>query len=297
MVKQIKLLVFLLLLSAVCFIGCNIDLPGLVIANDLDDRLKERDNFKFLDGKNSKGENRNWRTLNEGTDYSFIVISDTHIENGEGLSKDKKIYLGKLADITNNNKNIKFVVITGDITQNATVKDFDKFIEIADSLGVPCYPIAGNHDVYYRDSTDKGWTKWRDIIGSTNYRIDGNSTTLFILDTANAFFGKEQLDWLEREINSDSIKSNVFVFAHAPLFVVGPVDMQQSTDTKERARLLSILRDKCDIMFMGHLHKHMVNKAGGVEYLSLASFIDESAYYIVTVSPSGIKWERKVFLR
>ena len=290
MVKQIKLLTFLLLLSAVCFIGCNIDLPGLVIANDLDDRLKDRDNFKFL-----KNNVRDWTTLNEGTgDYSFIVLSDTHIENGEGLSKDKKIYLGKLADITNNDKNIKFVIITGDITQDATVKDIDKFIEIADSLGVPCYPVAGNHDVYYRDDKNKGWSKWREKIGSTNYRIDGDSTTLLILDTANAFFGKEQLDWLEREMKT--AKTNSFVFAHAPLFVVGPVDMQQSTDTKERARVVSILKkNKCDMMFMGHLHKQMVNKAGGVEYLSLASFIDESAYYIVTVSSGSVKWERKTF--
>ncbi|MCL2276290.1 MAG: metallophosphoesterase [Treponema sp.] len=300
MVKKLfKFLLIFLIISAICFFsGCNIDLPGLFISNDLDERLKDRDNFIFL-----ADISRNWkdpaRTL--GYSYKFIVLSDTHFENGKALSKNKKTDLKiHLKDIVDK-EDIKFVVITGDITQDTTAKDIDKFIEIADYIGVPCYPVAGNHDIYYRDDAGKkgkaGWSIWREKIGSTSYRIDFDTTSLFILDSANAFLGKDQLDWLEREINNKETKDKdyVFVFTHATLFVTGPADMQQMTDTKERARILSILRNKCNIMFMGHLHKHMENTAGGVLYLSLESFIDDSAYYIVSVSPDNVKPEKKHF--
>ena len=293
MVKHLfKLFLIVPLFCVICFIsGCNIDLLGLFAANDLDERLEHRNNYKFLDGKNSQGEDRNWRTtLTLGDSFQFIVLSDTHIQDGDAFG------LEKLADVTKNNTEIKFVVITGDITQDAAVKDIDKFIEIADSLGVPCYPVAGNHDVYYRNDTinrDKGWPVWKEKIGSTNYRINGGGATLFILDSANSFFGKDQLDWLEREINTNTKNSRIFVFSHSPLFVIGPMDMQQMTDTKERARILSILRNKCKIMFMGHLHKHMENKAGNVDYLALASYIEDKAYYLVTVTPGGVRYERK----
>ena len=291
MVKHLfKLLLMVPVLGVICLISCNIDLFGLFVANDLDERLEQRNNFVFLDGKNSQGENRNWRTLTLEDTFKFIVLSDTHIQDGDAFG------LEKLANITKADTEIKFVVITGDITQDAAVKDIDKFIEIADSLGVPCYPVAGNHDVYYRNDTinrDKGWPVWKEKIGSTNYRINGGGATLFILDSANSFFGKDQLDWLEREINTNTKNSRIFVFSHSPLFVIGPMDMQQMTDTKERARILSILRNKCKIMFMGHLHKHMENKAGNVDYLALASYIEDKAYYLVTVTPGGVRYERK----
>ena len=194
MVKHLfKLLLMVPVLGVICLISCNIDLFGLFVANDLDERLEQRNNFVFLDGKNSQGENRNWRTLTLEDTFKFIVLSDTHIQDGDAFG------LEKLANITKADTEIKFVVITGDITQDAAVKDIDKFIEIADSLGVPCYPVAGNHDVYYRDdiiNRNKGWPVWKEKIGSTNYRIDGGGATLFVLDSANSFFGKDQLDWL-----------------------------------------------------------------------------------------------------
>ena len=268
------------LIGSICFIyGCDADLPGLVIANDLDERLKEKNNLKFL-------KERIWTALTLEDEYKFIVLSDTHIEDGNAFG------LEKLSNITIADAAIKYVVITGDITQRGDETDIKTFIKIANSLGVPCYPVAGNHDVYLRDRNKKvGWNVWKNYIGSTSYRIDSGSTTLFILDTANSFFGKDQLDWLEREIKNT--KKNVFVFSHSTLFIEGPADMQQMTDTKERARILSILRGRCDVMFMGHLHKHLVNEAGNVKYISLASFIEEKMYYLVTVTPKGVTYERK----
>jgi len=282
MVKYLfKFMLILHFSFAFCFLtGCNVDLLGFFAANDLDERLQSRNDFVFL-----SDEDRNWTTP-LGDTYQFIVLSDTHIEDGNAFN------LEKLADVTAGNTEIKFAVITGDITQYGGERDVRKFIEIANSLGVPCYPVVGNHDIYFRNRDEKkGWNVWKNEIGSTNYRINAGSATIIILDTANSFFGKDQLDWLEREIKTGS--SRVFVFSHSPLFVKGPADMQQMTDTKELARVLSILKNRCDIMFMGHLHKHMENEAGNVRYISLASYIDDREYYLVNVTQAGVTFERK----
>jgi predicted phosphodiesterase len=251
-------------------VSCNVDIPGLIASTDLDERWKERDTFNFLTPAD--------RSLSLGDDYSFIVLSDTHIEGGNAHG------LEKLKDAVDDD--VKFVVVNGDITQGGHFMDISKFLEIARSLGVPCYPVAGNHDIYFGN-----WRIWKEYIGSTAYRIDGGSATLFILDSANAFFGADQIKWLERGLKTAT--GRVFVFSHVNLFVESPVDEQQFTDIRERARITSLLTGRCDAMFTGHVHKRIIRETGGVRYITTEDFRSSSAYCRVTVSRDGIRWEFK----
>jgi len=270
--RSLKVLPFFLLVIIFCFTtGCNEDLLGFFVSTDLDERLPEKDNLKFL-------VENGWATMPPlGSEYSFIVLTDTHIEDGKDFG------LKNLANIIVANNAIKFVVVVGDITQYGSAGDIDTFIEIAGSFGVPCYPVIGNHDIYFGN-----WSVWKEKIGSTCYRIndEGGAATLFILDTANAFYGKEQLDWLEGELKS--AQGHVFVFSHSNLFVNGPAGIEQTTDIRERARIVSILRNRCSIMFMGHLHKRVINETGNVRYISIEDFNTTKIYCLVTVSNSGI---------
>ena len=259
------------LLGVMCFTSaCNNDIFGLFGSTNLDKRLEEKNNFTFLD-------KRGWRTLSSlGDEYSFIVLTDTHIEDGNiyGLEKLKNVIEGS---------DIKFVVFSGDITQNGAARDIQAFIETADSMGVPCYPVIGNHDIYFDN-----WTSWKDKIGSTSYRIDADETTLIILDTANAFLGAWQMDWLDRELRSTA--RHVFVFAHVNIFTENPLDFQQHTSTKERARLVSLLQSRCNAMFTGHLHKRIEREAGNVKYITIEDYRDNRVYCVVSVSSSGISY-------
>jgi predicted phosphodiesterase len=273
MVKQLTKIIFFIFLLSVFLTGCNIDFLGFFVSNDLDERLASKDNLTYIDLKG-------WRnlTLTDENNYSFIVLTDTHIEDGNAFG------LEKIANIINNE--IEFVIILGDITQYGTTQDINKYMEIADKFGVPCYPVIGNHDVYFGN-----WPNWNNLIGSTNYKITGNGINLFILDSANSFFSKQQLNWLESEVKTSAGK--IFVFTHCPLFVTGPADMQELTDTRERARIVSILRNKCDIMFMGHSHKRYENKAGNVQYVAIEDFKSKAVYCLVTVKDSKTTYEFK----
>jgi len=278
MVKTLKKVgLFAVSLAAVCFFGCGCDFFGLFASSDLDDRLKERDNFVFI-------ADNNWRSLTLNEAYSFIALTDIHIQNGETYGVERLN-----AVIKNPTNNIKFMVILGDITQNGSESDLKTFINIAvNQFGIPCYPVIGNHDIY-----SGGWSAWKALIGSTNYRIDGGSATLLIMDSANMFIGKEQLDWLERELKSAA--RHVFVFSHANLFTKRLDDPQQAADVNERARVVSILRDKCDAMFMGHVHEWSVDDVGGVKYINVDAFHavnrTDRSYCLVTVNGEDVRYE------
>jgi len=252
--------------------SCNVDMGGLFSSTDLNERLKEKNNPAFVSG-------RGLSPLTLGDEYSFIVITDTHIENGNANG------LERIHAVIEGNPEIKFAVFCGDITQNGAEKDLKKFIEIAGNLPIPAYPVIGNHDIYFGN-----WSVWKKLIGSTSYRINGGGATLFILDSANAFLGKEQLDWLGNELKSAN--GRVFVFSHHNPFVDLP-GIQQYSDTKERARIISLLSGKCDMMFTGHSHERLIKKAGGTLFINIEDFITSKTYCLVTVTKTGIKYDFK----
>jgi len=272
MVKPLfKILLPILLIFVT--VSCRVDMFGLFASTDLDQRLKEKNNFTFL---NSMG--RTAMTL--GDEYSFIVITDIHTEGGNAHG------LENIKTVIESNPDIKFAVFGGDITQNGAEQDLRKFIEIADSLGIPVYPVIGNHDIY-----SGHWSVWKNLIGSTSYRVNGGSAALFILDSANGFLGKEQLDWLENELKS--AQGRVFVFSHHNLFAGSAVNIQQMADTKETARIVSLVSRKCGIMFTGHSHERLVKETGGGLYINIEDFISRKTYCLVTVKNTGVSYEFK----
>jgi len=253
-------------------VSCKVDVFGLFASTDLDERLKEKNNFQFLTAGN--------RSLSLTDSYSFIVITDTHIEDGNAHG------LEKIKDVIEGDPNIKFAVFCGDITHNGAEQDYKKFIEIAKPLPIPAYPVIGNHDIYFGN-----WSVWKNLIGSTSYRINGGTADLFMLDSANAFFGKAQLDWLENELKNSH--KTAFVFSHHNLFVGPRGNIQQLADTKERARIISLLSGKRVIMFTGHSHERLIIEAGGTQYVNIEDFAGNNTYCLVSVNKTGVKYEFK----
>jgi predicted phosphodiesterase len=261
---------FSVFLWCVLLSGCKNDFLGLFGSTDLETRWKARNTFNFL----SPGD----RNITLDDAYSFIVVTDTHIDNGNAWG------LEKLKDVIKNDGQIKFAVFNGDITQSGKQDDIEKFIQVAGTLGVPCYPVIGNHDIFFGN-----WKAWEKLIGSTCYRVDCGNATLFILDSANAYFGTKQLDWLEGELKGAG--GRVFVFSHVNLFLESPAEGEQFTDIRERAGFISLLKGHCDIFFSGHSHRRLVTELGGVKFINIEDFWRNAIYCQVWVSKNGIQYE------
>jgi len=248
------------------------DFPGFIASTNLETRWKARNTFNFISSDD--------RNITLDDTYSFIVVSDTHINNGKAWG------LEKLKDVIKSDNEIKFAVFTGDISQDGDRKNIEKFIQIAGTLDVPCYPVIGNHDLFFGN-----WKVWEELIGSTCYRINCGSATLLILDSANSYFGTKQLDWLEDELKK--AEGRVFVFSHVNIFVEYPVELIPLTDIRERAKFISILKGRCDMIFTGHSHFRHVKEIGGIKNINIEDFMNNSVYCQVWVSRDGIKYAFK----
>jgi predicted phosphodiesterase len=269
--------------------SCETDFLGLFSSEDLGKRLEAASSFPYFENRG-----HNWPELNIGNqDYSFLFITDTHItnDNTRNLEKLKNKFIAS----------DKFVIFGGDITQSGARSELQTFVDITtawrrvDASGtpttepMPCYPVIGNHDIFFDN-----WKIWKELIGSTRYRIDSDDTggtSLIILDTANACFGNDQLDWLAGQLRS--AKQNTFIFAHGTLFVdSNPATRTKSIPAHERARIISIISGSpaTKAYLSGHIHLRTEQTVQGRKYFSLEDFKTQQAFMRITVSGGGVTY-------
>jgi 3',5'-cyclic AMP phosphodiesterase CpdA len=271
-------MVKILFLAVLCLLSsCELDFLGTFYSTDLDERLDAANSFPYLDN-HTYSDATPWRNeLQVGTSgYSFIFFSDVHID------KDSN---SRLEEMAGKIGSAKFIVIGGDITQSGERGEIERFITITESFGVPVYPVLGNHDIFFGN-----WSEWRELIGSSRYRVDGDDgqTSIIILDTANSVIGADQFNWLEQQLSS--ARAHTFIFTHANIFTASnPIHSTAGlADTRERARLVSMLNSaRVKNCFTGHAHFRIVRRAGSCEYVSIEDYKSNHTFLRVTVSASG----------
>lgn len=79
--------------------------------------------------------------------FKFALISDTHVGSSTGAADLRRV----VKDI-NANPTIKFVILSGDITEFGADKELHLAKQILDSLNKPLHVIPGNHDANWSES-------------------------------------------------------------------------------------------------------------------------------------------------
>jgi 3',5'-cyclic AMP phosphodiesterase CpdA len=130
--------------------------------------------------------------------FSFVQLTDIHVGEGiadygsTGYINDtmpqgdigySAIRLRKAVNWINahaKKRNIRFVVVTGDLTDSGEKSEFDKVDEILSSLTVPFVPQIGNHDVISHNNISKASTAFGDSLDMMVFRHE--------FDTLRHFF-------------------------------------------------------------------------------------------------------------
>lgn len=141
-------------------------------------------------------------------DFSFVHITDTHIGEGdedgdygtygwldeaqEGDEGYAAKRLRKAVAWINANKdslNIRFVIVTGDLTDSGERSEFLKCKEIMSALTVPYIPFIGNHDVWPYTRHDEAATPCGDSLINTLFREEWETARSFFsgLDSGTKF--------------------------------------------------------------------------------------------------------------
>ncbi len=96
--------------------------------------------------------------------FQFAHVTDTHVGSATGADDLRRT----VADI-NANPDLRFVILSGDVTEFGSDEELALAKQILDSLTIPWYVIPGNHD-----------TNWSESGGNSFRRVFGGETFAFV---------------------------------------------------------------------------------------------------------------------
>ena len=210
-------------------------------------------------------------------DFTFVQFSDSHIGFARPANPDVKGTLKRAVEKVNALPQAPaFAIHTGDLTHLSKPGEFDDVGEILKEMKVGrTFYVPGEHDLYdggklYRDRYGK------ETRGAGWYSFDHKGTHLVgLVNVAGishgdlGVLGKDQLEWLKRDLAGLTDSTPVVVFAHIPLWTVyekwgwGTSDSEQALALLKRFGSVTVLN--------GHIHQVLKKVEGKITFHAGAS--------------------------
>jgi len=206
-------------------------------------------------------------------DFSFVQISDSHIGFNKPANLDVTGTLQAAIDKVNALPvRPSFILHTGDVTQLSKPEEFDTAAQVLKSLkSGALFVVPGEHDVldgtgqlfrdrYGKNSMGDGWYSV-DLHGA---HFIGLVNVVNLKAGGLGYLGRDQLDWLEKDLKSVSSSTPIVVFAHIPLWSVHP---QWGWGTDDSGQALSLMKRFGSVTVLnGHIHQSLQKVEGNVTF-------------------------------
>ncbi len=230
--------------------------------------------------------NRGGATLElprEDDAFFFVVFGDRTGGPATGVSV--------LADAVRDTNLLEpdLVMTVGDLIQgyNQTpqwMDDMREFKGIMDNLLCPWFPVAGNHDIYWRGENKPDGEHERSYemhFGPLWYAFthkncmfialytdegDPNTGEKAINKPNTQVMSQEQLDWLKQTLAKGSDLDHIFVFLHHPRWLRGNYG-----DDWDKVHKKLVAAGNVSAVFAGHIHRLRYDPKDGIEYITLAT--------------------------
>ena len=211
-------------------------------------------------------------------ELSFAQISDSHMGFNKPANTDVVGTLKAAVDKVNALKiPPEFLLHTGDISHLARPEEFDTVDQILKSaVAKQTFFVPGEHDVigddgkgyldrYGKGAMGNGWYSFDKkgvhfvgLVNVMNLKAGGLGT-----------LGNEQLEWLEKDLQSLKSSTPIVVFAHIPLWSVYP---QWGWGTEDSEQALSYMKKFGSVTVLnGHIHQTMQKVEGKITFHTAAS--------------------------
>jgi len=197
-------------------ISHNNDIWNLNVSFPLDVREDLYDLIVRVDDINDTEPHAVYVTDSFKDQFTFIQITDIHL-GASGTENNFKECIQELNLI-----HPEFVLITGDITEDGTVAQYNSFVNCLLDLDVPTYIINGNHEY------DGSISSYHQIVNPyPDFSFDYGQYHFIGLDSGDncAPYGlpgcmmgtglaDAQISWLENDLNTHSNSKQTFTFMH-----------------------------------------------------------------------------------
>ncbi len=186
--------------------------------------------------------------------WTFAVLSDVQ----EAIGDVGDIWARMAED-----PEIRFVVSTGDLTEQGEREELLAFQASMAALPVPLYSTVGNHELGVPPDA------WHALFGPFNFQFLYRDVAFTFVDSASATVDPRVYDRLDRWLQGARERYHVFV-THEP--ILDPVGERNGgfRSRKEAGKLLRMLAvNQVDLLFFGHIHSFYAYSLGGTEtYIS-----------------------------
>ena len=211
-------------------------------------------------------------------------VTDVHYSSEK---PETGVVLQNAIESLNSEKDLEFVVFTGDNTDKSNQKDLIKFVEELKDLKHPYYIVLGNHDVFKSNGIPK--KEYYKIIRqinpkypqkTPNYAFEKNGYKFLIVDGAkevipgsNGYYREETLAWVKKELDKAK-RQNVVIFQHFPLvYPTNSMGRLKTHYTYKGEEYLALLKNYSNVLAIvsGHFHSNWEGESAGMYHISTPS--------------------------
>ena len=207
------------------------------------------------------------------TDFTFVQISDSHIGFAKEPNKDVAATLKLAIDRINALATRPDLLIhTGDLTHLSKPEEFDTVDQLLKSAKVAeRFYVPGEHDVFADDAK-----AYLDRYGKNTRGLGWHSYThrgvhfVGLVNVANlkpgglGTLGREQLDWLKKDLEPVGASTPIVVYAHVPLWTIYP---KWGWGTQDSEAALALMKRFAAVTVLnGHIHQVMQKTEGNVTF-------------------------------
>jgi 3',5'-cyclic AMP phosphodiesterase CpdA len=208
-----------------------------------------------------------------GADFTFVQISDSHIgfakEPNKDVASTMKLAIGKINTLA---ARPAFLLHTGDLTHLAKPDEFDTCAQIVKEAKVPqAFFVPGEHDVFTDDAKSYLQRYGKGTQGTGWHSFDYKGVHFIgLVNVMNlkagglGILGKDQLEWLKKDVAGLAASTPIVVFAHVPLWTVYE---KWGWGTEDAEQALALLRRFGSVTVLnGHIHQAMQKVEGKVTF-------------------------------
>lgn len=181
--------------------------------------------------------------------FRFVVYADVQSE----IDEVQDIYGTMAQDDT-----IQFGLISGDLTEQGSRAELERFQKEMETLPFPCFATLGNHEL------GNGETIFHDYFGRGNSSFVYKDVRFTLLDSASATIAPAVYPWLDSWLSQGRDKQHLVIMHIPPLDADGKRHGAFASRGEAHQLLQRLADGKVDLTIYGHVHTYSAFSNAGI---------------------------------